>query len=80
MLSLLGLLHITEYRAVIAGSTTFLQGRYLLPVVGVMGLAAALIVDAVPRRLRAPACGLVLTTLITLQVVSLVAVLGAYYL
>ncbi len=80
VLSLLGLLHVTEYRAVIAGSPTFLQGRYLLPVVGIMGLAAAFIVNAVPRRVRAPACGLVVTTLLTLQVVSLVAVLGAYYL
>ena len=80
VLSLLGLLHITEYRAVIAGYHTFLQGRYLLPVVGVMGLAVSLIVNAVPRQLRAPACGLVLTTLLSLQVISLVALLEAYYL
>ena len=64
----------------IAGSSTFLQGRYLLPLIGVMGLAASLLVNAAPRRLRAPACGLVLTTLLALQVVSLASVLGAYYL
>jgi 4-amino-4-deoxy-L-arabinose transferase-like glycosyltransferase len=79
-IALLGLLHVTEYRAVIAGSLTFLQGRYLLPAVGLGGLALGLIVAAVPLRARAPACGLVVTALLALQVVSLSAVLQAYYL
>jgi 4-amino-4-deoxy-L-arabinose transferase-like glycosyltransferase len=78
--ALLGLLHVTEYRSIIAGGGQLLQGRYLLPAVGLGGLAVGLILGAVPLRARAPACGLVITALLALQVVSLSAVLQAYYL
>ncbi len=81
LLALLALLHVTEYRMLlITGFATFLQGRYLLPVVGLFGLAFGLIVLRLPRRLRAVACGLIVTGLLTWQVISLAAVVKAYYL
>jgi 4-amino-4-deoxy-L-arabinose transferase-like glycosyltransferase len=80
LLALLILLHVTEYRAVIAGSGTFLQGRYLLPVVGLFGLAVALIIRRIPLRVRTPACGLVVSGLLAAQAISLAAVVQAYYL
>ncbi len=80
LVALLGLLHITEYRVLISGGGPFLQGRYLLPVVGIAGLAVALVVSRVPLRLRAPACGLTLTLLLAAQAISLAAIVQAYYL
>jgi 4-amino-4-deoxy-L-arabinose transferase-like glycosyltransferase len=80
LVALLGLLHITEYRVLIAGGGQFLQGRYLLPVVGLLGLAVGLIIDRIPLRLRSSACGLALTGLLALQAISLAAILEAYYL
>lgn len=80
LVALLGLLHITEYRALIAGSGQFLQARYLLPLVGLLGLAIGLIVSRVPVRARSSACALVLTSLLALQVISLAAIVQAYYL
>jgi 4-amino-4-deoxy-L-arabinose transferase-like glycosyltransferase len=80
LVSLLGLLHITAYRALIAGQGQFLQGRYLLPVVGLLGLAVGLIIGAIPLRLRSSACGLALTSLLAFQAISLAAIVQAYYL
>jgi Predicted membrane protein (DUF2142) len=80
LIALLGLLHITDYRSIIAGQGTILQGRYLLPVVSLFGLAVGLIVAKVPIRWRPSACGLALTGLLLLQTISLVAVLEAFYL
>ena len=57
------LLHITEYRALIIGEGQFLQGRYLLPVVGLLGLAIALIVSRIPLKARALVCALTLVAL-----------------
>lgn len=80
LLALLALLHLAEYLVIIGGGGQFNQGRYLLPVVGLLGLAIALIIRALPHRARPPACGLLLTGLLALQVISLAAVLQAYYL
>ena len=80
LLALLILLHVSEYRVLLAGGGQFNQGRYLLPVVGLASLAVATVVRAVPQRARAAACGLTLTALLVLQVISLTAVAKAYYL
>jgi 4-amino-4-deoxy-L-arabinose transferase-like glycosyltransferase len=80
LLALLVLLHVSEYRVILAGGGQFNQGRYLLPIVGLASLAVAIVVRAVPQRLRAPACGLVLTALLVLQVISLTTIVKAYYL
>jgi 4-amino-4-deoxy-L-arabinose transferase-like glycosyltransferase len=80
VVALLGLLHITEYRVLIAGQGQFLQGRYLLPIVSLLGVAVGLIIGAIPPRLRSPACGLTLTGLLAFQAISLAVIVRAYYL
>ena len=74
------MLHVTEYRALIAGAGPFLQGRYLLPVVGLFGLAVGLVIARVPARIRPSACALALTALLVMQVISLSTELHAYFL
>jgi hypothetical protein len=80
LLALLTLLHITEYRVIISGGGQFLQGRYLLPVIGLLGLAVGLIVRSVPLRAQAWACSLTVTGLLALQAISLSTIVLAYYL
>lgn len=78
--ALFGLLHVTDYRSLIAGQGTAVQGRYLLPVVGLLGLATGLIVNQLPRRGRPLACGAVLAAVLAMQTISLAAIVQAYYL
>ena len=75
---LLGL-HYTEYKTIIDHEGTILQGRYLLPVLGLFGLAVGLIVSRVPARFRAPTCGVLLVALLALQVIALATVAARYY-
>lgn len=80
VLALLVLLHVTEYRAVLVGSGQFLQGRYLLPAIGLLGLAVALVVARLSPRLTPIAAGLILSGLLVWQAISLAAVIQAFYL
>lgn len=80
LLALLGLLHITEYRTLIIGGGPFLQGRYLLPIVGLLGLAVGLVIVRIPPRVQPSACALALTALLAFQAISLSTVVHAYYL
>ena len=80
LLALLTLLHVSEYLLIIGGAIQFNQGRYLLPVVGLLGLAVGLIIRAIPARARPAACGVTLIVLVAVQVLSLSAVVQAYYL
>ncbi len=75
---LLGL-HLTEYRSLINNQGAFLQGRYLLPVVGLFGVAAALVVSRLPRRWQGPACATLVPTMLLLQVLALATVARTYY-
>jgi 4-amino-4-deoxy-L-arabinose transferase-like glycosyltransferase len=77
---LLLLLHATDYLIFARDHDPFMEGRYLLPIVGVFGLGVALIVASLPIRLRPMLVGLIFAGLLGLQVVSLSAVLHAYYL
>ena len=79
VVALAGGLHLTEYRSIIAGEGAILQGRYLLPAIGVFGLAVALIVTRIPARVRGPACGALAMALMLLQVLALTTVVQAYY-
>jgi hypothetical protein len=79
LLGLLFGLHLTEYRAVIGGQGALLQGRYLLPVVGLFGLTVALIVVRIPRRWRGMTAGAIVAALLLLQVLSLATVAKVYY-
>jgi Predicted membrane protein (DUF2142) len=76
---LLLLLHVTDYLIFAREHMGFMEGRYLLPVVGVFGLGLALIIDRVPVQLRPMAVGLTLAALLGLQFVSLATVAHAYY-
>ncbi len=80
LVALLAGLHLTDYRSLIAGQGPLLQGRYLLPAIGLFGLAVGFLIAHLPGRSRAPACGLVLAGLLAVQVLSLSSVLRAYYL
>ncbi|MEA2210283.1 MAG: hypothetical protein QOF83_231 [Solirubrobacteraceae bacterium] len=80
VISLFGGLHLYEYRSVIGGNGALLQGRYALPVVGVLATIIGLFVVRTPPRLRAAALGLVVVCLLGLQAISLSALIGAYYL
>ena len=75
---LLGL-HLTDYRTINAGQAAVLQGRYLLPVVSLFGLAVGLLLTRAPKRWRGPACGAVVAGMMLLQVVALTTVAGGYY-
>ena len=79
-IGLLAVLHVTDYRVIVNGQAEFLAGRYILPAVGLLGLAVGLIVSRNPARARPGACGLVLIGMLALQVVALSSVLQAFYL
>jgi 4-amino-4-deoxy-L-arabinose transferase-like glycosyltransferase len=79
-IALLAVLHVTDYRVIINGQGEFLTGRYILPAIGLLGLAVGLIVSRIPARARPAACGLVLVAMLSLQVVALSSVLQAFYL
>ena len=72
-------LHYTEYRSIVYGVGPILQGRYLLPLAGLFGLAVALILTRLPARWRAPACGVVLAAMLLVQVLALATVAQRYY-
>jgi 4-amino-4-deoxy-L-arabinose transferase-like glycosyltransferase len=80
LIALLGVLHITEYRVLLANQGLFLQGRYLLPVVGLLGLLVGVIVVRLPREARPWICGLTLSALLAAQVLSLTTIAQGYYL
>jgi len=77
--SLVGGLHWTEYRLLMAGGGPFNQGRYLLPLLPLAGLAAAAALTLVPPRRRPAALGTGLCVLLALQTLSLGAVVGRFY-
>ncbi len=72
-------LHLTDYRSIIRMQGAILQGRYLLPVLALFGLAVALIVSRVPVRWRGALCGLIVIGMLALQVIAMAAVAGRYY-
>ena len=72
-------LHYTEYRSIVYGVGPILQGRYILPLAGLFGLAVALILTRLPARWRAPACGVVLAAMLLVQVLALATVAQRYY-
>jgi hypothetical protein len=80
VIALLGVLHITEYRVLIAHQGLFLQGRYLLPVVGLLGMLVGLIVVRLPQPARPWIGGLTVSVLLGAQVLSLATIAQGYYL
>jgi 4-amino-4-deoxy-L-arabinose transferase-like glycosyltransferase len=79
VLALLAGLHWTEFRTLVGGSGPFNQGRYLLPLISLMGCAVAAAVSVVPGRWRQAATGSVLGGLLVLQLFSLALVAARFY-
>jgi hypothetical protein len=77
--ALLAGVHWTEYRTLVGGIGPFNQGRYLLPLIAVMGAATAAAVSALPARRRLGAVAALLGGLVVLQVFSLALVAGRFY-
>ena len=72
-------LHWTEFRTLVGGSGPFTQGRYLLPLIALMGAVVAAAISALPARRQPLAAGLVLAGLAVLQLASLGIVVGRFY-
>lgn len=71
--------HWTDYKFYAEGKGPFAQGRYLLPVAALAGLLVAMVLDALPRRVRLPVVGAWLGFLIVLQIASLTLVADRFY-
>jgi 4-amino-4-deoxy-L-arabinose transferase-like glycosyltransferase len=76
---LLAGLHWTEFRTLVGGTGPFNQGRYLLPLISLLGAAVAATIALLPERRRPVAAGLVLGGLVALQLASLAVVGGRFY-
>jgi hypothetical protein len=75
VVALLAVLHLTEYRVVFIthSRADFNQGRYLLPLVSLLGVGVAGALTALKSRWRPYAIALGLAGLLTLQLLSLLA-------
>jgi 4-amino-4-deoxy-L-arabinose transferase-like glycosyltransferase len=60
---LVGLLHLASYRSLLGTPDPLITGRYFLPLLGVIGIGAAVLVDTLPRRAGAVLAGALLTGL-----------------
>ncbi|MEA2373821.1 MAG: hypothetical protein QOD53_284 [Thermoleophilaceae bacterium] len=76
---LLGLLHWAEYTIVVLDREGFLQGRYILPLIPLGGLAVAGGVSLLRRRWQPLAVAVVLAGLVVLQIASLGINLDRYF-
>lgn len=79
LVSLLGLLHVTDYLQALSTGLEFLQGRYLLPAVSLLALSVGLLISRLPRAVRGAGAAFVLIGLLAGQVLSLTAIVHAYY-
>jgi 4-amino-4-deoxy-L-arabinose transferase-like glycosyltransferase len=80
MLGLLLVLHLTAYRALIAfAGDPILAGRYLLSLVPLLGIAAAVVVSALPRRLAPAGGGLVVAASLGSLFMATALVLARFY-
>ncbi|HEY6760996.1 MAG TPA: DUF2142 domain-containing protein [Baekduia sp.] len=78
IVALLGGVHWTDYHQIVGGAQ-FAQGRYLLPLVPIVGLVVAYTVRLVPVGYRGAATASILGSLVVLQLFSLVEVLERFY-
>lgn len=79
MVTLMVGLHWQEYQLKITSGAPFMQGRYVLPLVGIAGLVTAAALRLLPARSRALALGVGLAGLFALQVFSLGLTLERFY-
>jgi hypothetical protein len=73
-------LHLVAYRAMLSNPhDPIITGRYLLPLVGLLALAVAIVGSVLPRTLRAAYSGLVLAAGVAIQIVSLGLLVERFY-
>ena len=72
-------LHWVAYRSLVETGAPFFQGRYLLPLLPLGGVAVGLGLLVLPRRHRAVTAGAVLGGAFALQLFSLGLVAGRFY-
>jgi hypothetical protein len=72
-------LHYTEYRQLKGGASNFFQGRYLLPLAPLAGLALTRALRWLPRPRQAPAIAISLGALLVLDVFAMSLVLVRFY-
>jgi hypothetical protein len=78
--SLLLGLHLIAYRAMVGNpNDPIITGRYLLPLVALLGVAVALVGDVLPRSLRSAYSGVVVAGAVALQLTGLGLLLGRFY-
>jgi hypothetical protein len=78
-LALLAGLHWIEYRTIDTEGKIFNQGRYLLPLLPLLGAAAAASLTLVPAARRMAATGLLIGGAFVLQAFSLALIVGRFY-
>ena len=78
-LALLAGLHWIEYQTILGQGVLFNQGRYLLPLLPILGACAAGTLGLIPASWRMRAVGLLLGALFALQLFSLGINLGRFY-
>jgi 4-amino-4-deoxy-L-arabinose transferase-like glycosyltransferase len=78
-LALLAGLHWIEYRTIDTEGKIFNQGRYLLPLLPLLGAAAAASLTLVPAARRMAATGLLIGAAFVLQAFSLALIVGRFY-
>ena len=77
---LLGFLHLASYRALVnGGSDPLITGRYLLPLIPIVGTGAAAAFAGLPRRLEPVAAGLLLGSMSFLSMAGLALTLERFY-
>jgi 4-amino-4-deoxy-L-arabinose transferase-like glycosyltransferase len=72
-------LHWVAYRSFVETSAPFLQGRYLLPLLPLCGVAVAVALKLIPRQWRGISAGVVLGALFVLQLFSFGLVAERFY-
>lgn len=77
--SLLLLLHVTDYRSILAGNGHLIQGRYLLPLSSLFGVGLALLSVRLPARWRGVFCAAVIGGGLVLQLLALGTIARTYY-
>jgi 4-amino-4-deoxy-L-arabinose transferase-like glycosyltransferase len=72
-------LHWTDYHQLVSGAGTFMQGRYILPLIALFGLAVAQALSWLRGGARLAGAGVVLGGLFALELFSLGLVLTRFY-
>lgn len=80
VVALVGGLHFAAYRAMLSNpGDPIIVGRYLFPLIALLGVAVAFVVSSLPRRIAPYAATLVVALGVALQLAGLGLALGRFY-